>query len=230
MTPMCSSSAIVSIHSLAVWPSGCRTTAHQLGEERAVAVRQGLGVHRGTADQRVRPDDVEDHEQDQPGAAGVRSVEPGVAAVLLGLAHDADDREGGDAEQHRDGEEVLQEAKGVPLADERDVEVVDEQQAVGLEVDRAEDEEAPHREEVGEAGDRPLQQPGLPEHLFELGGDARAEVVLAAVLVAGLLARPDQLRQPQHALGGEHQHDRCHSKPDDEPDQHLGIHRVPPDS
>ena len=78
------------------------------------------------------------------------------------------------------------------------------------------------------AGDRPPQQPGLPEHLFDLGGDARAEVVLAAVLVAGLLAGADQVRQPQHALGGEHQHERRQSKPDDEPDQHLGFHRVPP--
>ena len=75
-----------------------------------------------------------------------------------------------------------------------------EQHAVRLEVDRAEDEEAPHREEVRQAGDRPFQQPGLPEDLFDLGGDARAEVVLAAVLVAGFLAGPDQVRQPQHAL------------------------------
>jgi hypothetical protein len=150
--------------------------------------------------------------------------------VLLGLAHDADDSEGGDAEQHGDREEVLQEAERVPAADERNVEVVDEQEAVGLEVDRREDKEAPHREEVGKAGQRPLEQPGLPEHLFELRGDAGAEVVLAAMLVAGLLARADEGRQPQHALRGEYQHDRCHSKPDDEPDQHLGIHRVPPGS
>ena len=101
---------------------------------------------------------------------------------------------------------------------------VDEQHAVGLEVDRGQDEEAPHREEVGEAGDRPFQQPGLPEHLFELGGDASAEVVLAAALVAGFLAGPDQVRQPQHAAGGEDQHNRGHPEPDDEPDQRMGVH------
>ena len=56
--------------------------------------------------------------------------------MFLGLAYDADDRERGDAEQHRDGEEVLQEAQRVPVADERDGEIGDEQQAVGLEVDR----------------------------------------------------------------------------------------------
>ena len=86
MTPMCSSSATVSIHSLAVWPSGCRIAPINVGEERAVAVGQVAGVHRRAAEERVGPDDVEDHEQDQPGAAGVRAVEAGVAAVFLGLA------------------------------------------------------------------------------------------------------------------------------------------------
>ena len=106
----------------------------------------------------------------------------------MGLAHDADHGERGDAEQHRDGEEVLEEAEGVPVADERDGEVVDEQQTVRLEVHRRQDEEAPHREEVRQAGDRPFQQSGLPEHLLELGGDALGQVVLAAVLVACRLA------------------------------------------
>jgi hypothetical protein len=136
----------------------------------------------------------------------MRSVEPGIAAVLLGLAHDADHREGSDAEQHRDREEVLQEAEPVPPADERYVEVVDEQQTVGLEVDRREDEEAPHREEVRDAGDGPLQQPGLPEHFLELSGDPLAQMVFAIVLDARLLPGANQGRQPQHPLGGEHQH------------------------
>ena len=120
--------------------------------------------------------------------------------MLLGLADDADDREGDDAEQHRDGEEVLQEAQRVPAADEGDVEVVIDDLTERLDVDRAEDEEAPHREEVGHAGDRPLQQPGLPEHLLELRGDALTEVVLAVVRDAGLGARPDEVRQKEDAL------------------------------
>ncbi len=74
---------------------------------------------------------LKNHEQDQPRAAGVGTVEPGVAAVLLRLLQHADDRERDDAEQHRDGEEVLQEAEHIPAADERDVEVVVEDQAVG---------------------------------------------------------------------------------------------------
>ena len=95
----------------------------------------------------------------------MRAVEAGVATVFLRLGAQPDDREGGDAEQHSEREEVLQEAERVPVADERDGELRVEQNAVGLEVDAREDEEAPHREEVGQAGDRPLQQPGLPEHL-----------------------------------------------------------------
>ena len=202
--------------------------AHQLGEERAVAVRQGSGVHRGAADQGVGPDDVEDHEEDQPGATGVRPVEAGVAAVFLGLADDSDDRERGDAEQDGDGEEVLQEAERVPVADERDGEIADDEQSERLDVDGPENEEAPHGEEVGQAGDRPLQQPGLPEHLLELGGDALSEIVLAVVLDAGLGARPDQVRQEEDSLEGEYTDDDEHQDPDNDPDQHLGIHRKPP--
>ena len=158
----------------------------------------------------------------------MRSVEPGLAAVLLGFRPQPDDRERGDAEQHRDGEEVLQEAEPSQRPMNGMWKSSDEQQGVRLQVDRREDEEAPHGEEVGDAGNRPPQQPGLPEDLFDLGGDARTEVVLAAVLVAGRLAGPDQVRQPHNALRGERQHDRCHQQADDEPDQHLRIHRVPP--
>ena len=110
----------------------------------------------------------------------------------------------GDAEQDGDGEEVLQEAQRVPVTDERDGEIADDEQPERLDVHGPEDEEAPHREEVGQAGDRPLQQPGLPEHLLELGGDALAEVVLAVVLGACRRTRADQLGQPQDALGGEY--------------------------
>ena len=130
--------------------------------------------------------------------------------MLLRLAAQPDDRERHDAQQHRDREEILHEPQRVPRADDRDVEVGDEQQAVGLEVDRRQDEEAPHGEEVRDAGDGPLQQSGLPEHLFELSGDASDEVVFAAALLTDRLTRADQRGQPEHALGGEYQHDSCH--------------------
>ena len=147
--------------------------------------------------------------------------------MLLGLAHDTDDGERDDAEQHRDGEEVLKEAERVPPADDRNVEVVIDDLTERLDVDRAEDEEAPHGEEVGHAGDRPLQQPGLPEDLFELRGDALAEVVLAVVLDAGLGARPDQIGQEQDAFQCEYTDNGEHQDHHDDPDQHLGFHRTP---
>ena len=64
------------------------------------------------------------------------AVEARLASVLLGPVAQPDDRERGDAEQHREREEVLQEAERVPVADDRDGEVRVEQHAVGLEVDR----------------------------------------------------------------------------------------------
>ncbi len=45
--------------------------AEQLREKRCLAVRQRAVVDSGAAHQHVGPDDVEDHEEDQPGAAGV---------------------------------------------------------------------------------------------------------------------------------------------------------------
>ena len=70
-TAMCGSSATVSIHSLAVDPAGAER-AHGVGEESAFAVGEVVPVFdRGAAEDRVAEDDSEDHEQDQPGAAGV---------------------------------------------------------------------------------------------------------------------------------------------------------------
>jgi hypothetical protein len=87
----------------------------------------------------------------------VRAVEPRRPADLTWAARQPDDREGGDAEEHGGGEEILQEAQRVPLTDDRDVEVLLEEEAVGLDVNREQDEKAPHGEEVRDAGDGPFQ-------------------------------------------------------------------------
>ncbi len=50
--------------------------AHAVREERAPAVGEVPGVDRRAAEDGVAEDDQEDHEQDQPRAAGVRAVEP----------------------------------------------------------------------------------------------------------------------------------------------------------
>ena len=105
-----------------------------------------------------------------------------------------------------EGDEVLQEAQRVPPADDRDVEIVLEQGAVGLDVDRAEDEEAPHGEEVRQPGDRPFQQPALAEHLGDLRPDPRADVVGAT---GDRLTGKREFGQPQHPADGEQSDDRC---------------------
>ena len=55
----------------------------------------------------------------------------------------------------------------VPM--QRDVEVLVEEVAVGLDDGEQQDGEAPHGEEVGQAGDRPLQELALAGHLDGLG-------------------------------------------------------------
>ena len=196
-------------------------------EERRLVVGQVTGADRGTAEQRIGPDDVEDHEQDQPRPAGVRAVEARRAAVVLGLGAQPDDGEDDDAQQHGDGEEVLQEAEDSPLTDQRDVELGVEQHPVGLEVHGGQNEEAPHGEEVRDARDRPFQQPGLAEDLADLVADPLTEVVLAAPLIGGRLAGADEFGEIQDPLEGEHSDDGCHGQADDEPDESLRFHDFP---
>ena len=58
-----------------VQPQRRQQLAHRVREERALTVGEVAGVDGGTADEGIAEDDQEDHEQDQPGAAGVRPVE-----------------------------------------------------------------------------------------------------------------------------------------------------------
>ena len=66
-------------------------------------------------------------------------------------------------------EEVLNEADPVPGPDPGNVEVLVEEVAVGLDDREQQDGEAPHGEEVGQAGNRPLQELALAGHLDGLG-------------------------------------------------------------
>ena len=94
--------------------SGFSSAAHALGDERARGVGEVAVGRRRAAEEEHRPDDVEDHEQDEPGAAEVRAGEAGLAAQRLGRVLDPDDREGDQAEQARDRDEVLEEAERPP--------------------------------------------------------------------------------------------------------------------
>ncbi|SHW84803.1 Uncharacterised protein [Mycobacteroides abscessus subsp. abscessus] len=191
---------------------------HAVGEERAVLVREVLAenVDGGTAEHRVGRDDQEDHDEDLPRATVVRSVEPGLAADVVGVLGQTDDREDDDAGQHGQGEEVLQEAQDGPVPDEWDGELRIEQDAIGFQVDRCQDEEAPHGEEVRNAGDRPLEELRLREDFLVLVQEAADQIVLAPTFVAELLPGADQLGQPQDALGGEPQDDDRCQQPDDQ--------------
>jgi hypothetical protein len=107
------------------------------------------------------------------------------------------------------------------------VELGTEQHAVGLEVNRGQNEEAPHREQVRDAGNRPLQQLGLAEDLFDLVADPLAKMVFAAAFVRRWLAGTDQRRQPSDSLRGEQSDDGGHGEADDEADESLRVHGVP---
>ena len=117
-----------------------------------------------------RDDDQGDHPEDHPGRAGCASRRSGTrAAGRAGALRSRRTANVADADQHGDGEEVLEEADQPPAADQRDVEVGVEQRAPGLEDRQPEDDEAPEREEVRHAGHRPLQQLALAEDLGDLG-------------------------------------------------------------
>ena len=197
----------------------------QVREERSLAVGQGAVVDRRPADERVGPDDVEDHEKDQPGAAGVGSVEARRTADFPRAAEQADDREGGDAEEDGGREEILQESERVRPADDRDVEVRREEQPVGLDVDREQDEEAPHGEEVRHSGDRPLQQTALAENLGDLRPDSPTGVI---AVPEGRSPGPDQVDQEQDPASRERGDEQRHAQAHGEPDEHLGGHRRSP--
>ena len=184
-------------------------------------VRERAQCRGRAAEQEHRPQHVEDHEEDQPGAAGVRAVEPRVARLALRGVPEPDHREHAERDQREHRDRVLQEPEHRPAADQRDVEVRHEQRAVGLEVDRDQDHERPEREEVRQAGHRPLQQLALAEHLDELCPDALVQPVGAVVR---RLSGSDQLVDPEGAPARDRQGDHGQSQTDHQPPHH----RVPP--
>ena len=107
------------------------------------------------------------------------------------------------------------------MADDRDGEVWGEHLAVGLDVDRDQNEERPHGEEVGDTGDVPLQQLGLAGDLTDLGLDPGLDVVRP--LGADLLTGHDQPEEPEHPACGQQANKSRHGQADHQPDQHLGI-------
>ena len=170
-----------------------------LRREGAALERKDSRVDLGAAVQEQGPDNVEDHEQDEPGALGVAAEEARVATVGGGVVLQAQDREHDDADEDEDAEEILEEPDDRPGADDRHGEVGDEQGAVGLEDGEAEDEEAPEGEHVREARNRPLEQLLLPEHLDCLGLDPLRSILRSA---DRRLAGPGDREQEPPPLAG----------------------------
>jgi len=124
----------------------------------------------------------------------------GIAPCFLARARFGD-RERGDACQPGDGEEVLYEAQQSHVPNEWDVEVVPREGRTPR-VDRREDEEAHIVKKCAMPGST-TSAAGFARNLFEW-------VVMrlprwSLRLFSGLVLLPgaDQVRQPQHALGGE---------------------------
>ena len=208
-------------HLVGVFAEWFQRTPDEMRHERPVAVREVAGRSTGPAEQEHRPDDVEDHEQDHPRPAEVGTLEPGLAAEPLGRVLQPDGGEHGQADDGHDGDEVLGESEEVPVADQRDRESLLEQGPVGLEVDGGEDEERPEHEEVRGAGNGPLQQLLLAEHLDELRLEGLARVgpdVLDAV--GGRLTAGDQAIQEPDALAGDRESDRVHHEAEHQDERH----------
>ncbi len=190
---------------------------HPLAGERPRVVREVAGVDLRAAVEQQRPDHVEDHEQHEPRGAGVRPEEPRPAALPAGVVAHPDGDEDAQRDQHGHREEVLDEPEHRPGPDQRDVEVPPDQGPVRLDDRQAEDQEAPEREEVCGAGQRPLEQLALPEDLHGLGlhGEPRVRGTGGDVLPG--TAEPVEHPQP---AAGDHERRDGEQQTDDEPNGH----------
>ena len=196
--------------------------ADPLGGERAtVGEGERPRVDLRPAIQEQGRDDQEDHEKDHPGAPGVRAEEPGLPAVLRRVVREPDDREDPDPDQHEHREQVLSEAHHRPGADDRDVEVSDEERPVGLQDRQHQDQEAPEREHVRHAGHRPLQQLALAQHLERLGLHPLGHVQKPP---HSGFAGTSQLEEERQALAREGHDEKGRRDADQEAQQHVRGH------
>ena len=207
-------------HRVDARPERVQQLGDGMGGEGAPAVGElgRVGVDLGAAVEEQGDHDAGDHEEDEPGRTGVAAVEAGLALETFGGVLQADDGEGDEGEEDGAGEEVLDEADPVPGPDARDVEVLVEEVAVGLDDREEQDGEAPHGEEVGQAGHRPLQELALTGHLGDLGLGLAAEGSPGPGGV--LLPRTDELRQPVKPPGRDAKADHGDAEAENDPDRH----------
>jgi hypothetical protein len=103
------------------------------------------------------------------------------------------------------------------VAEPPEREVAVEQVAPRFDDGEGQDQEAPHGEEVGNAGYRPLEQLALAGDLGDLGVEPTAEFLDPT---ADRLAGADQPVEPQHAPAGDGQADSGDHQADDESQNH----------
>ena len=201
-------------------PERVQQLGHGVRGEGAPAVGElsRVGVDLGAAVEEQGDHDAGDHQEDEPGRLGVAPVETGFAVEPLRGILQADDAEGDEGHEDSDREEVLDEADPVPGPDARDVEVLVEEVAVGLDDGEEKDGEAPHGEEVGQSGHRPLQELALTGNLGDLGLGLAAERPPNPGGV--LLARTDKPRQPVEPLGRDAKADHRDADAENDPDRH----------
>ncbi len=230
ITPMCSSSPTPSSVSSALSRQPVEQLADRVRGEGARCRRAScLARDRRAAEQEHRPDDVEDHDEDQPGATEVRAAEPGLAAELVaGCCGAGSTANVARPTRHMTAMKSCAKPSSVPVPDDRDrpLRVAGEEDAERLEVDRAEDHERPEDEEVRGARHRPLEQLALGEDLDDLALDRLTEP-LGDVLdpVRCRLAAGDEPEQEEHPSTGHRERDGQHHQPDD---QHPQIHSFSP--
>ena len=211
-------------HAVDPVPQRRQPVPHDLRRERPVRVREHPGVDLRPPVEQQRGDDQEDHPQHDPRGPGMRPEEPRPPPFPVRVVADPDHREGGDPEQHSDGEQVLDEPDERPVPDHRDREGPGEQIPVHLDDRQDQHDEAPERRRMRRPGQRPLQQLALPHHLNRL--------VLR--VLAGM--RPDlrhplgrrlpaegQPLQPMHPPRRHRQRDHGHHQADHNPRNHANL-------
>ena len=182
------------------------------------------GVDLRAAVQQQRRDDQEDHAEDQPRRARVRAEKPRPAALAVRVVPQPDHGERDDPGQHRDGEQVLKEADGLPVPDAGNRERPAEQVAVRFDDRQQQDSKAPEGQGMRHARYRPLEQLALPDHLDGLRLDVPADMLPHRFdTLRGRLPAHRQPLQPPQPAPGDRERDHSQDQTDGHPQDHANL-------
>ena len=151
----------------------------------------------------------------------MRAEEARCTPFLRRIVEQADDRKHHDAKEDEQDEEILEEEHDRPGPDNREPEVLDIDLGDGLDHGDAEHKEAPEGEDVRDAGDSPLQQLLLSQHLGALEFGALAHVAGPA---HGRLTGADHALEEEDAAGREDGRHHDDGRAEHDPDDVEGLH------